>query len=98
MDHGNLAVANLEQQRQAGVDLPKNDLDGKTKSLLVVEQDDENDPENILNWDRARKGVCLCILSLSAFTSPLSATYNECAAVRYQSFPKLNLSPTSGFP
>lgn len=42
---------------------------------IVVDWDGDRDPENPLNWGRGRKIVCLFIISLFTFCSPLSATY-----------------------
>ena len=42
---------------------------------IIVDWNGEDDPENPLNWSRARKGVCIFIISLFTFCSPLSATY-----------------------
>lgn len=44
-------------------------------SPIIVDWDGDNDPQNPLNWSRSRKGVCLFIISLFTFCSPLSATY-----------------------
>lgn len=68
------------------------DLDEKLSSPeapaeIVIDWDGDDDPDNPLNWRRARKGVCLFIISLFTFCSPLSATYpagvSPQLAVRY---------------
>lgn len=45
------------------------------ESEILVDWDGPDDPQNPLNWHLSRKAVCLFIISLFTFCSPLSATY-----------------------